>query len=627
MASKTITFGVFTLDPDTSVLSKRGTPVKLQEQSFQMLCFLLERPNQVVTREELRAHLWPDIYVDFDLALNTAVRKIRRALGDSAENPRFIETLPKRGYRFIAPVTNPVTSPSTEATVSDPIPTEFSPGTTGRWKWSAAGLLALGILTIGIWARNGRTIPSGSPSCIESIAILPFVNLTGDTNMEYLGDGLAESLIDSLSVMRSLRVMAPGTTSSFKGREVDPRVAGRSLSVAAIIQGKIYKRGELLIVDVDLVKAASGAEVWRGRYRRQIADALELEQEISGDLARRLQESQAEAPASAEDRAHFAHRSTRNKEAYRHYLQGLYEMRQLSSDSADHAVKDFEQAIALDPSYALPWVGLASTWEILDDWVLAPREVVPKARLAIGKALALDPSLSEAHTMLGTVHFWYDYDQAAAEREFQRAIELNPNFDDGHDYYGWFLVCNKRFDQGLAEHRRALELSPFDLQHHLSLSQSLYYSRRYDEALDELRATLLQNPGSWWGHELLGWVYEQKGDLPGAIREMKRAVELEHNIAEPLASLGHAYAMAGDRQSALRILDQLKQLRRHAYVSPYVFAFLYAGLGESQQAIAEVRKAYEERSWMVDFLGLDPKLDSIRSDPGVRQILRQAGLT
>jgi TolB-like protein/DNA-binding winged helix-turn-helix (wHTH) protein/Tfp pilus assembly protein PilF len=637
MGSKIVRFGVFTLDPGKSELTKRGTPVRLQEQSFRMLCLLLERPNELVTREELRAHLWPDTYVDFDLALNTAVRKIRRALGDSAETPRFIETLPRRGYRFIAPVIGPVVA-NDEEVVADPAgapaepvlqpapaPKHFPGLTARRQAWLAGGLMAAGVAAIGLWAANGHTI-GGTPTRIGSIAVLPFVNLTGDTMMEYLGDGLAETLIDRLSQLRSLRVMAPGTTSSFKGREVDPRAAGRELKVAAVIQGKIYRRGDVLTVDADLVDAGSGAEVWRGRYRRQTADALDLEEEISADLTRKLRESLAEAPASAQERARFAHRSTANKEAYRNYLQGLYEMRQLSSDSADEAVRHFEQAIRLDPAYALPYFGLASTYEVLDDWVLPPQEVIPKARVAIEKALDLDPSMSEAHTMLGTVHFWYDFDQPAAEKEFQRAIELNPNFDDAHDFYGWFLVAHKRFDQGIAEHRRALELSPFDLQHHLILAQSLYYSRRYDEAMDELRTTLLQNPNAWWGHELLGWVYEQKGDIPRSAAELKRAVELEHNIAEPLASLGRADAIMGDRPAAVKILQQLQRLAAHSHVAPYALALVYAGLQQNQQTISEMRRAYEDHSWTVNFFGVDPKLEQVRADPRVQEILRQAGL-
>jgi Tfp pilus assembly protein PilF len=248
---------------------------------------------------------------------------------------------------------------------------------------------------------------------------------------------------------------------------------------------------------------------------------------------------------------------------------------------------------------------------------------LPKAREALEKALDLDPMLSEAHTMLATVHFWYDFDQAAAEKEFQRAIELNSNFDDGHDFYGWFLASHKRFNESFAQHRRALELSPYDLQHHLGFAQSLYYSHRYDEAFDELRTTLLQNPNAWWGHELLGWVYEQKGDLPRSVGELRRAVELEPNIAEPLASLGRAYAMQGDRHAADKILQQLKA---RPWVSSYAMAFLYAGMGQDEQAIAAIRKAYEGRSWLVTFLGLDPKLDRVRADPRVQQILRAAGL-
>lgn len=301
-------------------------------------------------------------------------------------------------------------------------------------------------------------------------------------------------------------------------------------------------------------------------------------------------------------------------------------MRQLSSETAREAVTHFEQAIAIDRDYALPWFGLAWVYQVMDDWVAAPRAVVPKARAAVQKALDLDPSLSEAHATLGTIHFWFDYDQAAAERELRRAIELNPSNDDAHDFYGWYLVSNKRFDEGMAEHRRAVELSPLDSGHHLLLAQSLYYARRFDEAIDELRATLAHTPNSWLGHDLLGWAYEQKGDLKRAIEEFQRASDIEHVIPEPLASLGRVYALQGDRAAALRILEQLNRLAQSKRVTPYQFAVLYAALGDGDRAATEVEKAYDDRSWYLTFLGLDPKLDGIRNNRRIQTVLRKVGL-
>ena len=298
----------------------------------------------------------------------------------------------------------------------------------------------------------------------------------------------------------------------------------------------------------------------------------------------------------------------------------------LASGGAEGALQHFQQAIALDSSYVSAYYGLAGTYELLDDWVVAPKDSVPKALAAVQKGLELDPSFAEAHTLLGTIHFWYDFDQAAAEKEFLRGIELNTNFDDGHDFYGWFLGAHKRIDQSIAEHRRAMELSPLDLQHHLALSQSLYYNHRYDEAYEELRTTLLQNPNAWWGHEILGWVYEQKGDLPRAVAEEKKAVELEPKIAEPLASLGRMYALSGDRAAALKIAGQLEEWKRRAYVSPYPPAILYEGLGDQRRALAEYQSAYEARSWLVDFAATDPKLDRIRGDKKFQDIQRAVGV-
>ena len=289
-------------------------------------------------------------------------------------------------------------------------------------------------------------------------------------------------------------------------------------------------------------------------------------------------------------------------------------------------MKEFEQAIALDSKYALPWAGLGVTYQVLDDWVLPPREVVPKARTALERALDLDPSLSEAHTQLGNIHFWYDFDQAAAEKEYRRALELNPASDDAHTFYGWYLVSNKRCDEGLAEHRRAIELSPFDPNDQVVLAQSLYYCHHYDEAEQVLRTMVAANPNVWLAHELLGWVYAEKNDIPRSVVAIQKAVAAEPNIAEPLAALGWAYVVEGDRKMASAVLAQLKQRAARGHVPPYDLALIYAASGDREQAVKQLQNAYDERSWFVTFLGLDPKLDSVRSDPRVQQILRQAGL-
>jgi TolB-like protein/DNA-binding winged helix-turn-helix (wHTH) protein/Tfp pilus assembly protein PilF len=614
VASKLIKFGVFTLDVSSGELSKQGTRVKLQDQPFRMLCFLVERRGALVTREELRVVVWGETFVEFDLALNTAVRKIRRALGDSADNPRFIETIPKRGYRFIASAEEDAQEPLSSGNIEMVLPRS----SVSRPRWWLAGALGIALLAgILAWAGSHRFALG---KAIDSLAVLPFANVSGDPGLEYLGDGLAESLIGSLSELRSPRVMSLGTTLSYRGGAVDPRAVGRDLKVSAVLQGKLEKRGEMLIVDAHLADATDGGELWTGHYQRLAVDALDLEQEIAEDVARTLRKP------SGEEQSRLSRRSTQNREAYQHYLKGLYNWRQLSSGGAKEAVKQFEQSIGLDPSYALPYVGIAATYQVLNDWVLPPREAVARTRATAEKALDLDATLDQAHTMMGVVRFWYDFDQAGAGKEFRRAIELNPGSDDAHAFYSWYLISNKHFDEGLAESRRALELSPLDLNNQVVLVQNLYYCRRYEEAFQELRAIMAQSPNTWIGHEFLGWVLEASGDLPAAIEELKKAVLLEPNIAEPLASLGRTLAMNGNQPGARQVLAQLEEMSANGHVPPYDLALIYIALNDRERAIRQLQKAYDERSWFLTFLGIDPRFDVVRSDRRVQEVLQKTGL-
>jgi len=617
MPSKALQFGVFAANPVTGELTKRGIRVKLPDQSFQMLYYLLERPGEIVTREEVRAKLWPDTTVDFDTALNTAIRKIRRALADSADTPRYIETIPKRGYRFLAAVE--------EVAEQGPPEAAFAPRPAPFWRryklWLVGGL---GILLLGGAVAAFRILRprSGAASVsVPSIAVLPFVNATQDSSLDFLTDGIAESVIQDLVELGSLRVMAPGTTLNYKGRTVDPRTVGRELKVAAVLEGRVEKRGDVLNIQADMVNTGDGSELWAARYRRPIAESLDVEREISRELVRRLR-----GVPEGWNAARLIHRTTSHPDAYQHYLSGLYNMRQLSSESAREAVKEFNQAIAIDPEYELPWVGLGWAYQVMDDWVFPPLEVMPKARAALQKALDLDPNESEAHATIAQLEFWFDFDQPAAGRDFQRAIELNPSNDDAHDFYGWYLVAHKRFDEGIAEHRRAIELSPLDPTHHVLLAQSFYYARRYEEAIQELLAILSQVPGYWLAHDLLGWCYEQKGDLTGAIAEFKHAAEAERLIPEPLAAMGRAYALQGKRAEAMGLRTQMTQLATRQRVSPYFFAIVDASLGDRERALADIEKAYQQRSYYLTFLGIDPKLDSIRTQPTIRRILEDVGL-
>jgi TolB-like protein/Tfp pilus assembly protein PilF len=450
---------------------------------------------------------------------------------------------------------------------------------------------------------------------------LPFVNATGDAGMEYLSDGLAESLISSLSEVRSLRVMAPGTVFAYKGRAADPRAVGRDLKVAAVLQGKVQRQGDTLIVQTDLVATADGAELWGERYNRKLADALSIQIDISREIASKLR-----VRLSGEVQQVLARHSTTNPDAYENYLKGMYFSKQLSSEGLNAGVKYFEQAIALDPNYALAYVGLAYAYMGAYDWLAPPHDQIPKARAAIDKALELDQSLGDAHAMLAAVLTWYDYDQPAAEREFRRAIELSPDYAIAHEFYGWFLLIQKRFDAGLTEGRRAVELNPLDPEPHAVLGQDLYYAHRYDEARVALLDSIKLFPGYWFSYDQLGFVYQAQGDLTRAMEQFRKARELERSIAEPRAAIAQCYALQGNREAARQALKEMTELSKHSHVAAYDFAMVYAALGDRERALDELEKSVKAQSWYPTFMGLDPKLDTLRSEPKFRELQRRVGV-
>jgi len=480
-------------------------------------------------------------------------------------------------------------------------------------------ILALAII-VGTLTAGWMYLHRGTTS-IDSLAVLPFANAGGDANLDYLSDGITESLITNLSQIRGLRVMAPSTVFSYKGRTIDPRKVGRDLSVTAVMQGKVVEGNGDITISTDLINTSDGSEIWGEQYRRKITDVLSLQQEISHDVAARLR-----SRLTGEEESRVTKSYTDNPRAYELYLKGLYNSQKLTKDGLEKGIDYFRQAIAIDPKYALAYDGIAYSYNGADDWILPPQDAVPKAKEAAKKALELDETLGAAHINLGAAYFWYDYDWKSAERELKRGIELSPNDVWAHEAYGWYLLVMRRFDDGIAENKRAQQLDPLSSVANMLLGQSLYYAHRYDEAIDQLRTTVDLSPDNWVAHDLLGWCYEVKGDLAQALAEFQRARQIENSIAEPLASLGRGYAMLGKTEEAHKVLDQLNQLSMHNHVPPYNTAFVYSALGDKNQAIALLQRANQERSWYVVMLALDPKFDNLRSDPRFEHLVRQIGL-
>jgi serine/threonine protein kinase/tetratricopeptide (TPR) repeat protein len=482
----------------------------------------------------------------------------------------------------------------------------------------AVGTLALlALLVIGIYLRSHR-----AGGAIDSIAVLPFTNVGADPNTEYLSDGITESLIDNLSQLPRLTVMSRNSVLQYRGKEIDAQTAGHALRVQAVLAGRVVQRGNDLSIDAELVNVENDSHIWGATYNRRLADLLAIQQEITRDISDELRRK-----LSGEDEKQLAKRLTTNPEAYQLYLKGRYFAEKLTKEGVDKGIQYFHQAIDIDPNYALAYEGLSYAYYNSDDFFMTPQESMPKAREAAKKALELDDTLAEAHTDMGTIHFWYDYDWDAAEREFKRAIELKPNSADAHVWYGWELVSVGRVAEGIAESKRGVALDPLSVEVNGLAGQNLYYARQYDQAIEQLRKTLDMDPDFWLARMLLGLAYEAKGDFARAGAECEKARATEATVPWPLAELGHAYALAGRKDDAENALKELEAWSKLSYVPAYNFAELYIGLGEKEQALAMLEKAHADRSMLLTFLMDDHEFESLHSAPRFMDVARHIGLS
>jgi eukaryotic-like serine/threonine-protein kinase len=482
-------------------------------------------------------------------------------------------------------------------------------------------VLLVGLFIVMAAAGTWYWRSKASTSQIDSIAVLPFVNGGGDPNTEYLSDGITESLIDKLSQIPKLRVMSPSTVFTYKGRGVDPREVGHNLHVAVVLQGKVTKFGDALRLKVDLVNATDGTELWGEEYNPKMADILGAQADISQKIVVKLR-----LRLTGDEEKRLAKPATENPEAYQLYLKGRYYAEKFTQEGVKKGIDYFRQAIDLDPNYALAYDGLAFAYsDGDDDFFLSPHDSMPRASEAAKKALELDDTLSEAHLEMGKVHYWYDFDWNAAEKELRRAVELGPEYASAHAYYGWYLISVGRTQGGIEESKRALELDPLSTETDTVVGQNFYCARQYDLAIDTLRKTLDMDPNYWLARMFLGLSYEATGDLPRALAEFQRASGTT-TIPWPSAELGHAYAILGKKREAEEILEQLKDRSKQSYVPAYDFAEIYIGLGDKDQALASLEKAYADRSMLLTFLKVDPELDSLHSDPRFKDLVRRVGL-
>jgi serine/threonine protein kinase/TolB-like protein/Flp pilus assembly protein TadD len=476
----------------------------------------------------------------------------------------------------------------------------------------AALALALTGVIIGWRWLNSRGAP------VNSIAVLPFANAVTDPQMEYLSDGVTESLIQNLSQLPGLRVMARGAVFTYKGRVADPRQVGAALNVGAVVTGRVEQRGDRLIIDVELADARDGARIWGEQYRRSVSDVLTVQEEIVRAVAYQLRLKLSGAQQ-------LAKRYTENTTAYRLYLQGRYHYLQYNREGEEKALEYFQQAVAADPNYALAYTGIADIYAEFSGQYLAPGEAMPRAREAALKAMALDDTLAEASHSLAMIKWWGDWDWPGAEREFRRALELNPNAAWTYMYYADFLMRLKRFDESLAVARRGHELDPLSAPGNDVLSKALFYLGRCSQAVEQMRKTLELNPNYTAGHEVIARCFARQGQYEQAIAEMRQMVAVNGHDRS-LAVMGSLYGVAGRRDEALQELAELKRRARQRRVSQVYLARLYACLGDKARALDLLYQSYAEHSDHLLVIGIDPDFDGLRSEPRFVELLRRVGL-
>ncbi len=465
--------------------------------------------------------------------------------------------------------------------------------------------------------------PRPSPDVIDSIAILPFENASGDSETEYLSDGITESIINSLSQVPKLRVIPRSTGFRYKGRAMDPQTVGRELNARAVLMGRVLQRGETLVIGTELIDAVEEAQLWGERYNRKIADILAIEEEIAKKISESLR-----VKLTGEVEKRLTKRYTENTEAYQLYLKGRYYWAKRTPDTLKKGLEYFEQAIDKDPDYALAYSGLADCYALLSfEGVFAPQDGMAKAKAAATKAVEIDAELAEGHTSLALIQANYDWDWFEGEKEVQRAIKLNPGYWFAHDCYGLSLAAVGRREEAIAAIQRGEELEPLLPVIKYHAAWIFYLARQYDQVIDRCRKALEIESNYAFAHYFLGLVYEQRGKYKEAIAELKKALNLFGGAPFAAGGLGHAQAVAGNRGEAQKILQELTELSKHKYADPFAIAEVYAGLGERDQAFEWLQKACEEKSlWLGMFLKDDPRLESLRSDPRFHDLLRRRGL-
>jgi DNA-binding winged helix-turn-helix (wHTH) protein/tetratricopeptide (TPR) repeat protein len=590
-------FDHFTIDPERRRLLRDGEPVALTPKTFDTLLTLVRERGRVVEKSELMELLWPDTVVD-ENNLSQQISAARKALGERSDEGRFIRTVPGRGYRFVADVEE------VWSAAAMPPPSERRHGR--RTPYVIAIAIAVAAIVAFVLLRQ-KPIPT------RSLAVLPFRSL-GTKDDAYLGLGMADVLITRLSNVHGLVVRRASRA------DPDPLAAGRELRAENVLDGTIQRTGDQVRVTVRLWSVRDGRTVWGDELDEKFTGIFAVEDAIAERLASALA-----LRLSPEERKQLTRRYTENAEAHRAYLRGIYFSRMRTVDGFDKAVDEFHHAIALDPSYALAYAGLADAYYRESSVHMTLAEAVAKSRAAATTALQLDDSLAEAHAALAVIEFRYDWNFAGAEREFRRAIALNPNDPTAHQWYSECLTALGRVPESVAEARRARDLDPLSAEVEWNLGFALFFGRRYDEAIVVLRKSVETTADLWLTHAFLAWAYAERGDFAQAFPEYAKARALDDN-EDTLSHLVRSYTRAGRTADARRTLDEILARAKRGYVSPFYIATAYFGAGDRDNGFAWLQKAYAERSEFLVFINVAPNFDDVRGDPRFIEMVRRGGL-
>jgi len=582
-------FGPYRLDVAEQRLLRNGQLVPLPPKVFDTLLMLVERGGRMIEKDELMTRLWPDTFVG-EAALARNISDLRKALGEGPGGQKYIETVPKRGYRFMAGVK---LLPSTALIVE-------------RHTRSRVVI--------------EEEIKAGTP--VKSVAVLPFTPLGANVGDEYFGLGMADALITRLSRIRQIIVRPTSAVFKYDGGRPDAAEAGRELRVEAVLEGSIQHSGNRIRVSVRLVSVSEEATLWADQFDQKFTDIFAVEDAISQQVAEALT-----LRLTGEEKERLKKHYTENAEAYQAYLRGRFFWNKRTTHWLKKGVEYFQQAVYRDPDYALAYVGLADSYTLLVTWeALPPEEGFSKAKQAARSALAIDGALAEAHA--GFAHtLLHTWEWGTAESEFKRALDLNPGYGSAHQWYSEYLAAMGRFDESIAEIKSALALDPLSVNTNADVGRMLYLARRYDEAIGQLQQTVEMEPNFWLPRHLLGQVYIQKAMYEEALAEFQKAMDLSGKVALSVILIGHAYAVSGKRSEALAVVGKLEELSKQRYFSPYRVALIHAGLGDKDKAVEWLERAYEKCDANLIWLNVDPLLDGLRSDPRLANLVRRVGLT